>query len=102
MSDLSDAQRAARGQRAAAAMEFLRPAFDAVRQGYTERCMELAAGEIDPARRIEKLAIAYKIAIEVEKQIAAVVTDGEMASRDLAHRRKIEEIRPYRRRVLGI
>lgn len=72
----------ARGHQAQLAMEWLGPAFAIVTADYLAKLQEVAASEPWATDKIRKLAMATKIAREVEAQIKAVVATGEKAKAD--------------------
>jgi len=81
MSDTT-AERIADGAAAAQAMEFVRPALDVIRADYNKRAMELLRqGLTDPVKTAgaQKLSIALGVIDQVEAQIRAVISDGNIA-----------------------
>lgn len=92
-------ERIARSIRAKGAVnEFLSPAFQLVIADYMGKLTEMAAREPWEADKIRKLAAAVQIAREVEKQIMAVVNDGDVAKAEKARADNISELPERKRR----
>lgn len=103
MSDLTEAQRVARGEQARRALEdFLNPAFEAVISAYTDRLEAVAAKEPWEAAKITALANATRIAKEVHAQMVGLVQVGEHARASMVRVEKIEQLTPAKRRLLNI
>lgn len=101
MNDL--AARIERSRRAGLAMEeFLAPAFDVLRAEYTSRLKEVCAKEPWAANKIAALANATRIVEEVERQLAGLIVDGDVAKGERERVAKIAEMSPQRRKILGI
>ncbi|MCW2405044.1 hypothetical protein M2336_001673 [Sphingobium sp. B1D7B] len=77
--------------------KFLSPAFEFVVGEYSKRLQEVAANEIDPDK-IRKLAVAIKIAREVEAQIVGIVRAGNVAKAEKGRADKIASMPEARRR----
>lgn len=106
MTDLTDAQRVARGTRAKHALdEFVTPEFSHARQHYLNRIVEVAATELNPAQRAEKittLSIAIRVLDEVERGIATVMHDGEHVRAQMIQAEKLEKLSDAQRRLIAI
>lgn len=101
MTDAHDAL--ARGKAAERALtEHLGPAFSVVQDLYAKRLQDVASSEPWAVDKIRSLALALKVVEAVRGQIEGVVAGGEMAEQQLARARKIEQMSPERRRILGL
>jgi hypothetical protein len=99
MSD--EAARMARAEQASAALTaFLSPAFDVARADYMAKLTELLTRPMcgDNLKACEKLALAVKVANEVEAQIEALVADGQMARADASRAADIARLPAEQRR----
>lgn len=82
--------------------EFFEPAFEIVGEAYLTRIEELSAREPWSAAKITALANAVRIAKELRSQIEAIVHEGTEAQHKIDHAKKIEQLTPSQRRLLGI
>jgi len=76
---MTDEESIARGLEAERAMKLLGPAFELVIADYLGKIVDISAAEPWEAGKISKLAMATKIAREVQGQITAIVRSGELA-----------------------
>lgn len=103
---MTDAQKVARGQRAEKCLEeFVTPEFDYARRHYLDRIVEIAASELNPKTREEKittLSLAIRVLDEVESGIARVFKEGEHVRAQLIKAERLEELTDPQRRLLAI
>lgn len=102
---MSDAQTAARGQRAALCGEFITPMLDETRNGYLSRIAEIAATELNPKARTEKitaLSIALKVLNNLSNGLQSAIDAGELAEKNLIRSDEIERLGKERRRILDL
>ena len=102
---MNDFEQAARGQRAAQAAEFIGPILADVRGSYMDRIVEIAATELDPKSRTEKLtalSIALRILDNVDAGLTAVMRDGEMAEKNIIKVENVERMGVHKRRIFDI
>lgn len=106
MTDLNDRERVERGARAKRAMEeFITPEFGFARQQYLDRIAEVAATELNPALRAEKITVlsyAVRVLQEVEGSVSMVILEGEKARADMIRVEKIEQMTDAQRRLAMI
>lgn len=106
MTDLTDAQRVARGTRAKHALdEFVTPEFAYARQIYLNRMAEVAATELHPTLRADKittLSLAVRVLDEVERGVAAVMHEGEHVRAEMIRAEKLESLTDAQQRLLKI
>jgi hypothetical protein len=103
MTDQSLSDRIVDAEQAKQAMDrWLGPAFDVVLQSYQNAMVQLASNEPWADKKITKVAIAFKIATEVRKQIEAVVSDGKVARHELNYGKQIAELPAEQRRWIGL
>jgi hypothetical protein len=99
-------ERIARAQRAERALEeFITPILTECRETYTARIIELAATELNPNKRRDKitaLATAVRVLDAIENGIQAVILDGQMATKDKLRAEKIERMTPPERRIFNL
>jgi len=96
---------AARGQRAALCDEFIGPILKDVREGYTARLIEIAATELNPKTRSEKitaLSIAMKVLANVENGLNGAIEAGKVAQQSLLKTDRVERMGASERRLLDI
>ena len=96
---------AARGQRASLCNEFIGPILKDTRSGYMERIAEIAATELNPKSRSEKitaLSIALKVLGNVENGLNAAIEAGKVAEQSLIKADRIERMGREDRRLLDI
>lgn len=96
---------AARGQRAALCNEFIGPILKDIRGGYLERIAEIAATELGPKTRAEKitaLSIALKVLGNVENGLNAAIEAGRVAERSALKAHEIERMGAHERRLMDI
>jgi hypothetical protein len=100
------AERIARAQRAQSALdEFLTPMFAELQNEYTTRLREVAATELHPANRADKittLSVALRVVDTLNAGMAEVVMDGELARRDKLKSERIENLSDARQRLLRV
>lgn len=103
---LTDSQRVARGQRAQKAIEeFVGPVFAEARQEYSQRIAEVAATELHPTIRADKittLSLAIRVLNEVENGVTAVMRDGEHARSQMIRAERIEQLTDAQQRLINI
>lgn len=103
---ISDAERKARGERAATYRdEFLAPIIEENRSAYQARIIEIATTELNPRKRSEKLtalSVAIKVLGNIENGLNAIVQDGDMAAKNLLRTDVIEKMGRGERRLLEI
>lgn len=102
---MNEAQTAARGQRAQLCDEFIRPILDETRDGYLSRIAEIAATELDPKVRTQKitsLSIALKVLKNMDNGLSAAIEAGRVAEKNLIRSDEIERLGSERRRLLDI
>jgi hypothetical protein len=99
------AEAAARGQRAQLCDEFIGPILKEVRGGYMDRMAEIAATELNPKARSEKitaLSIALKVLGNVENGLNSAIEAGKVAQQSILKADKIERMGVSERRLLDI
>src|SRR4051812_38652648 len=92
---VSDHEAAARGQRAALCGEFITPILEETRQGYLSRIAEIAATELNPKSRAEKitaLSIALKVLKNLTNGLESAIEAGRVAERSLIKSDEIERM----------
>lgn len=81
--------------------EFLDPIMGGIRKEYADRLVEVASKELDPKVRAEKitsLSVAIRILDNFNQGMAAIISDGELAHKQLLKAEKVEGMsRPQRR-----
>jgi hypothetical protein len=106
MTGLTDTQRVARGTRAQRAIEeFVGPEFAHAREIYSARLAEVAATELHPTIRQEKittLALAIRVLNEVESAITTVMRDGEHMRSLMISAEALENLSDARQRLIRI
>lgn len=101
MSD--EAQRIQAAQDAETALkQHLAPAFEVVEGLYDERYSRVLDAEPWADEKLKALKQARLILRQVRSHIEAVVADGVVAEASSKHLRKIEQMSPQRRRILGL
>lgn len=91
----------ARGRRWAAFYEEeggLRDMLALIRSTYVERMSDLEPWETD---KLAKLAMAGKIAGQLDGLILSIINDGRIEEAATEHRRKIEALPARKRKLLG-
>lgn len=99
------AETAARGQRAQLTAEFITPILDETRQGYLSRIADIAATELNPKRRTEKitaLSIALKVLKNLDNGLYAAIEAGRVAEKSLLRADQIEQMGREQRRIFDI
>jgi hypothetical protein len=99
------AEAAARGQRAALCNEFIGPILDETRQGYLSRIAEIAATELNPRVRTEKitaLSIALKVTNNLRNGLDAAIEAGRVAEKSLIRSDEVERMGKEQRRIFDI
>lgn len=102
---MSDAQAAARGQRAALCGEFITPILDETRNGYLSRIAEIAATELNPKVRTEKitaLSIALKVLNNLTNGLQSAIDAGELAQRNIIRSEDVERLGKDQRRIFDL
>lgn len=84
------------------ALAVLDDAFLTVSGGYLARMRDVAVAEPWASDKIRNLALAQKIAAEVEAHIRSIVANGAIEDAEREYRQKIEKMSPERRRWLGV
>jgi hypothetical protein len=106
MTDLTDAQRVARGHRARQCLdEFVTPEFSYARQVYLARMADVAATELHPQLRADKLttlSLAVRVLDEVERSISGVMHEGEHVRAEMIRAEKLESLTDAQQRLLRI
>ena len=106
MSELNDAERVARGERARKCLEeFVGPEFAHARRVYLDRIIEVATNELHPTIRADKittLATADRVLNEVENGVAGVFHDGEHARAHLIKAERLENLTDAQRRLINV
>jgi hypothetical protein len=99
------AETAARGQRAELCNEFIGPILKDTREGYLARIAEIAATELNPKKRSEKitaLSIALKVLGNLENGLNAAIESGKVAQQSIIKAREIERMGAHERRIFDI
>lgn len=95
-----------RGERAKRALEeFITPEFAHARQTYMRRMVEVAAQELHPGTRADKittLSMAVRVLDEIENSIAMVCREGEHAREQMIRAERIENLTDAQQRLLRI
>lgn len=102
---MSEQEAAARGQRASLCNEFIGPILEETRAGYMERMAEIAASELNPKVRAEKitaLSIALKVLKNIDNGLNAAIEAGRLAEKNLIRSDEIERMGMERRRIFDI
>ena len=103
---MTDRDRAARGHRAAQALdEFVGPAVAAYRATLLARIGDVAVTELNSGARADKLSslsLALRVADEIEGGIKDMIRDGEYAVEKMSRVEKIERMTPAKRNLLSI
>lgn len=101
MSDPIDRSRRAKMLRE----EFLAPIIADIRAGYTARLTDIAATELDPKAREQKitsLATALRVLDNIERGMSAIIEDGALAEKQLLRTERIEKMSAPQRRLLNL
>lgn len=96
---------AARGQRASLCGEFITPILEDTKNGYLARIAEIAATELNPKTRAEKitaLSIALKVLKNVSNGLDSAIEAGRVAERSLINSDRIERMGAEKRRLFDI
>jgi hypothetical protein len=102
---MTDFETAARGQRAALCDEFIGPNLREIKAGYLARMADVAATELDPKKRAEKitaLSIALKVVGNLENGLNAAIESGRLAEKSIIKAESIEKLGAERRRVFDL
>lgn len=103
---MTDAEIIARAERAKTYRdELLAPILNEQRAVYANRIVEIAATELNPKVREQKItALSYAVRIlrNIETGLDAFVNDGEVAKGNKLRVEKIEKMTEPQRRLLGI
>ncbi len=103
MTELTDAQRVERADRATKAIdEFFAPALARAHAAFSERLKDICAREPWAAHRIAAIANAIRILEELGNDLEAAIRDGDAAAQSIMRAEKYERLTPARRRLLGI
>jgi hypothetical protein len=99
-------ERIARAHRAQSALdEFLSPMFDDLRDEYVKRIADVAATELHPVTRADKittLSVALRVVDTLRSGMAEVIRDGDLAKRDKLKAERVEGMSDARQRLLRI
>lgn len=96
---------AARGQRAQLCDEFIGPMLKDIRESYMERMAEIAATELSPRARSEKitaLAVGLKVLRNIEGGLNAVIEAGKVAQNSILKADQIERMGKEDRRIFDM
>lgn len=99
------AETAARGQRASLCNEFIGPMLKEIEASYMERMAEIAATELNPKSRAEKitaLSIGLKVLRNIEGGLNAAIEAGKMAQNSILKADQIERMGREDRRILDM
>ena len=102
---MSDHETAARGQRAALCDEFIGPILNDTREGYLSRIAEIAATELNPKVRTEKitaLSIALKVLNNLSNGLSSAIEAGRVAEKSLLRAEEVESMGREQRRIFDI
>lgn len=103
---MNERERVERGTRAKRAIEeFVAPEFDYARNLYLRRMADVAATELNPAIRADKitvLSMALRVLDEVHGAINAVILEGEKARADMIRVERIEQLTDSQQRLARI
>lgn len=99
-------ERIARAERAQAALdEFLSLMFANLRDEYLSRISEVAATELHPTIRADKittLSVALKVVNALESGMAEILCDGALANAEKLKAERIEHMSDAQQRLLKI
>ena len=102
----TDPQRVARSTRAQKALdEFVTPEFDHAREVYSRRIAEVAATELHPTIRADKitaLSLAIRVLDEVQNGVTTIMRDGEHVREQMIRAEKIEHLTDAQQRLIRI
>lgn len=101
----NDAQTAARGQRAQLCAEFIKPPLDEMRDAYLQRIADIAATELNPKVRSEKitaLSVALKVLGNLTNNLKSAIEAGELAEKNLIRSDEIERLGREQRRIFDL
>jgi hypothetical protein len=96
---------AARGQRAQLCNEFIRPILDETKAAYLARIADIAATELSPKVRAEKitaLSIALKVVANLTNGLDAAIEAGRVAEKSLIRAGEVERMGHESRRLLDM
>ena len=85
--------------------EFLGPILEQSRTTYRDRIVEIAATELDPRKRTEKLtalSLALRVLDNVASGIDAAIRDGEIGYANLMKAEKVESMTDGKRRLFSM
>jgi hypothetical protein len=102
---MSDHETAARGQRAAQAWEVVGPILEQTRAEYVQRMADIAATELNPKARCEKvtaLAVALKVTANVTNGLKAAIEAGRVAERNLISADEVARMGREQRRIFDL
>lgn len=99
-------ERYADAQAAKLAMDrFVGPALTIIEQEYAERMLQVAGMTLtrdETEWSLLKLATAIKVVRAVRGQIEVIAEGGKVAEQQIDRAKQIENIRPDKRRILGL
>lgn len=99
-------QRIGRAARAQGAWdEFIAPMIDNLREEYTNRVAEVAATELHPANRADKittLSVALRVLATLESGMKEAIRDGDLARKDKIRADNVERMSDAQQRLLKI
>lgn len=102
---MTNADLAARGHRAELFAEFARPILDEMRDSYLARIADIAATELSPGKRAEKittLSIALRIHKNIDAGLTAAIEAGKIAANNLVRAEEVERMGRDKRRIFDI
>ena len=102
---LTPAQRIAKAQKTEQAWTEVAPLFANLREEYTNRLTEVAATELHPTIRADKittLSVALKVLSTLESGMREAIRDGELAEADKIRAERIEQMSDPQQRLLKI
>lgn len=102
---MTEQEVAARGQRAALCNEFIGPMLAETRGAYLERIAEIAATDLDPKSRADKitaLSVALRVLKSLEAGINSAMEAGRVAEGRLVRADEIERMSRDRRRIFDL
>lgn len=85
--------------------EFFEPMMGALRDAYSERMLEVATTELNPAKRADKitaLSNAVKVLDTLKGGMLETIRDGELAQAEQLRVERIEKMTAPKRRLLNI
>lgn len=103
---MTDAEIAARGQRARLALEeFFNPVIANYRDTIVDRMTEVARNELNSrvmADKLRNLSVAIKVVDEFDHALRMAVKDGEYAANKLVEIKRVEDMPAAKAKLLNI